>query len=86
MRGLCDVVEQKTRCKGVKYMNKVCYVNINGDLVEGECIGVYQYSNVIAPSLMVGGHGGGVVAYPIALVKISGKLKEVEPSSITFKK
>lgn len=63
-----------------------CYVNIKSELVEGEFIGVYQYSNVLNPSPYIGGHQGGVVAYPIALVKINGKLKEVEPSKITFKR
>lgn len=66
-------------------MDKDCYVNINDDLVEVEFIGVYQYSNVVAPSPMVGGHPGGVIAYPIALVRLHGKLKEVEPSKVTFK-
>lgn len=67
-------------------LDKDCYVDIKGDLVEGEFVGVYQYSNVVGESLMVGGHPGGVVAYPIALVKISGKLKEVAPSKVTFKR
>jgi len=66
-------------------MDKDCYVNINDDLVEAEFIGVYQYSNVVAPSPMVGGHPGGVIAYPIALVKLHGKLKEVGLSKVTFK-
>lgn len=66
-------------------MDKDCYVNIKGDLVEGGFIGVYQYSEVVGASLMVEGHPGGVVAYPIALVRICGKLKEVDPSSVTFK-
>lgn len=66
-------------------MDKDCYVNIKDDLVEAEFIGVYQYSNVVAPSPMVGGHPGGVIAYPVALVKLHGKLKEVDPSKVTFK-
>lgn len=53
--------------------------------MEAEFIGVYQYSNVVAPSPMVGGHPGGVIAYPVALVKLHGKLKEVDPSKVTFK-
>lgn len=67
-------------------MNKDCYININDDLVEGEFVGIYQYSNVIDPSPMLGGHDGGVIAYPIAIVKISGKLKEVDISELTFKR
>lgn len=67
-------------------MDKNCYVNINNDLVLGEFIGVYQYSQVIDPSPMIGGHKGGVIAYPTAIVKINGKLKETEISKITFKR
>lgn len=67
-------------------MDKDCYVEIKSELVEAEFIGVYQYSQILEPSLMVGGHKGGVVAYPIAVVKLDGKLKEVGLSRITFKK
>ncbi|MEI3614723.1 hypothetical protein [Pseudogracilibacillus sp. SO30301A] len=65
-------------------MDKDCYVIIKDDLVEAEFIGVYQYSNVIDANPMVGGQPGGVIAYPI--VKLSGKLKVVDPSKITFKR
>lgn len=67
-------------------LDKDCYVDIKGDLVEAEFKGVYQYSNVVGASPMIGGHSGGVIAYPIALVRLQGKLKEVEPSKITFKR
>ncbi|MEK5390192.1 hypothetical protein NSQ59_07380 [Margalitia sp. FSL K6-0131] len=66
-------------------MDKDCYVNIKSELIEAEFIGVFQYSNVIPPSPMIGGHPGGVIAYPIAVVKFNGKLKEVKLSDITFK-
>lgn len=66
-------------------MDKNCYVNIKDDLVEAEFIGVYQHSRVVDASPFVGGHPGGVIAYPVALVKLCGKLKEVDPSKITFK-
>ncbi|MCM3454439.1 hypothetical protein M3685_10830 [Heyndrickxia oleronia] len=66
-------------------MDKECYVKIKTELVEAEFIGVYQYSGVIEPSPMIGGHSGGVIAYPIAVVKLNGKLKEAKLSEITFK-
>lgn len=53
-------------------------------MFEAEFIGVYQYSQVIEPSPMIGGHPGGVIAYPIAIVKLNEKLKEVKLSDITF--
>ncbi|MGK4042224.1 hypothetical protein AB0Y20_07960 [Heyndrickxia oleronia] len=65
-------------------MDKECYVKIKTELVEAEFIGVYQYSRVIEPSPMIGGHSGGVIAYPIAVIKLNEKLKEVKLSDITF--
>ena len=66
-------------------MDKECYVKIKTELVEAEFIGVYQYSRVIEPSPMIGGHPGGVIAYPVVVVKLNEKLKEVKLSDITFK-
>lgn len=66
-------------------MDKDCYVIIKDDLVEAEFIGIYQYSNVVDASPFVGGHPGGVIAYPVALVKLHGKFKEVNPSKVTMK-
>lgn len=61
-----------------------CYVKVGEDFIEAELVGVYQYSKVIAPSPMVGGHPGGVIAYPIALVKIRSKFKQVDPSDVVM--
>lgn len=66
-------------------LDKDCYVKVNNVLLEAEFIGVYQYSQVLEPSIVRGGHGGGTVAYPIAVVKFEGKFKQVELSLITFK-
>jgi len=47
--------------------------------------GFYQESNVIPPSPLVGGHSGGVIAYPVAIIEDKkGKLMEVEATSIQF--
>lgn len=47
--------------------------------------GFYQESNVIPPSPLVGGHSGGVIAYPVAIIENRrGKLMEVEATSIQF--
>ncbi|MBF1188254.1 MAG: hypothetical protein HXM02_09340 [[Eubacterium] sulci] len=40
--------------------------------------GVYQRSEIVCPSLMLGGHPGGVVACPVAVIERSGKLEEVD--------
>lgn len=43
---------------------------------EGEYIGVFQYSEVIGASPMIGGHRGGVVSYPVVVAKISKSFKQ----------
>jgi hypothetical protein len=62
-----------------------CYVKIKSEWKEAEFLGVFQYSNVIPPSPMVGGHPGGVIAYPIAIVKLNEELKEIKISNLKFK-
>lgn len=66
-------------------MDKDCYVKIKELILEAEFIGVFQHSDIISPSPMLGGHKGGVIAYPIAIVKINESLKEVKLTDITFK-
>ena len=52
-------------------------IKIDKEIIEGELIGVFQYSQPIGESPFIGGHSGGVVAYPVAVVKIENELKEV---------
>lgn len=47
---------------------KKCEIHSNGDKYTADFYGVFQLSTVIAPSLMVGGTPGGVIAYPVAVV------------------
>lgn len=48
--------------------------------------GFFQRSMVIKPSIMVGGHSGGVIAYPVAIIEDEkGNVMEVEATSIQFK-
>lgn len=54
---------------------KICKAKIDDKWQTVTFHGVFQYSDVIAPSPMVGGHPGGIIAYPIAVVEYeSGKL------------
>lgn len=59
-----------------------------GFVVETEWVkaGLYdffQYSEPIAPSVMIGGHPGGVVAYPMALVRLeSGEFKTINANKV----
>ena len=45
--------------------------------VVGEIVGIFQESEVLPPSPFVGGHPGGVVAYPVLLVKAYGELQKI---------
>lgn len=48
--------------------------------------GFFQRSMVIGPSIMVGGHSGGTIAYPVAIIEDEkGNVMEVETTSIQFK-
>lgn len=41
--------------------------------------GIFQHSYVIPPSLMVGGHNGGQIAYPIAVIEYeNGDIKQIQ--------
>ena len=72
--------------KGVDSLNKDCYVNIKNKLLEAKFMGFFQYSHVLEPSMVRGGHSGGVIAYPIAIVELDGKFKEVKLSDVTFRR
>lgn len=47
---------------------KKCVVISNSKKYTADFYGVFQISTVIDPSPMIGGHPGGVIAYPVAVV------------------
>ena len=47
---------------------KKCEVHCNDKKYTADFYGVFQLSTVIDPSPMIGGHPGGVIAYPVAVV------------------
>lgn len=51
-----------------------CKAKINGEWVEVPFHGIFQYSDVIEPSPMVGRHNGGVIAYPVAVIELENQL------------
>ena len=53
---------------------KICETKIDDKWVEVPFHGIFQYSDVVSPSAMLGGHSGGVIAYPVVLVGIDGYL------------
>ena len=45
--------------------------------------GIFQFANVIDPSLSMGGHNGGQVSYPIAVIEHdNGYIEHVPPYQI----
>lgn len=50
----------------IKQELRPCIVNKKQ---KGLCHGIFQLSEIWKPSLMVGGHNGGVEAHPVALVE-----------------
>lgn len=66
------------------FLDKECYVKVKNEWVEAEFVGVFQYSFVIDPSPMIGGQPGGMIAYPIAVIKRQGNFEEVKTSDVIF--
>lgn len=63
-----------------------CYVSIEKGKKEKALFHGWNFvSNVVEPSLMIGGHPGGVIAYSTGIVELEdGRVIEVMPTSITF--
>lgn len=51
---------------------------------EVELIGIFQRSRVLDASPMIGGHPGGVVAGPVAVIKHNGDFKEVNVTDLKY--
>lgn len=62
-----------------------CEVKIDAQFVMATFHGFFQRARVIEPSPMIGGHPGGTVAYPVALVEFeNGQVVGVEAVAIKF--
>lgn len=48
------------------------------DWIPAKFYGIYQHSEIVLPSMMIGGHSGGIVTFPVAVVEDSDRLHEVE--------
>lgn len=51
-----------------------CLVLLSDGWKKAKFIGVFQFSEPIDASPLVGGHPGGVVAFPVAVVECEGEL------------
>ena len=65
-----------------------CYITIKKGKKEKALFHGWNFvSNVVEPSLMIGGHPGGVIAYSTGIVELEdGRVIEVMPGNITFVK
>lgn len=63
-----------------------CYIRIKKDKEEKALFHGWNFvSNVVEPSIMIGGHPGGVIAYSTGIVELEdGRVIEVMPTDITF--
>lgn len=61
---------------------KKCEVSVGGDKFVSDFYGVFQFSEIINPSLMIGGHPGGVRAYPVAVIGFDDGLRKVSVDKI----
>jgi hypothetical protein len=67
---------------GFPVMNDCSFKNSEGEEVDGKFMGTYQFSDVIVPAIARGGHPGGTIAYPIALVRVGNEIKEIRASLV----
>lgn len=72
----------------IKHELRPCYIAIKrGKKEKGLFHGWNFISNVIEPSIMIGGHPGGVVSYCTGIVELEdGRIVEGLPTNITFVK
>ena len=47
----------------------------------GRFLGVFQRSQVLDPSPLLGGHSGGVVAFPVYVVQVGNDILEIKDCS-----
>lgn len=62
-------------------MERPCKVNGS----EAICHGIFIRSRVVEPSPMIGGHQGGTVAYPVAVIEyVNGKTVICDVGEVVF--
>lgn len=63
-------------------MKKCRYKNSDGEILDREFFGFYQYSEVLRPEPVVFGHKGGTRAYPLAIVMGDDGIRYIDPLDI----
>ena len=59
-----------------------CKVKIKDDVFPATFYGVFQVSEIVEPSPIRGGHGGGVVAIPVAVVDYGDGLTKINVNNV----
>ena len=57
---------------------KTCKYLHKEDWIPAKFHGIYQRSEIVLPNPMIGGHQGGTLMFPVAVVEDSDGLHEVE--------
>lgn len=60
-------------------MKKCIYLDIKNNEIEADFYGVYQHSELHSPQPWVGGHSGGVITWPVAVVYDEQGMHEIDP-------
>lgn len=63
-------------------INKCKYLSDEGEIVVADLYGIFQFSSIVSPSLMVGGDNGGVIAYPVAVIGDRGQIRQIKITRI----
>ena len=63
-------------------INKCKYLSDEGEIVVADLYGIFQFSLIVSPSLMIGGDAGGVIAYPVAVIGDRGQIRQIKINRI----
>lgn len=60
-----------------------CKLKVKEEKVDAKFYGIFQVSEVLPPSPMIGGHNGGVLAQPVAVIEYEGELIKVNTNLVS---
>ena len=63
-------------------INKCKYLSDEGEIVVADLYGIFQFSSIVSPSLMIGGDAGGIIAYPVAVIGDRGQIRQIKITRI----
>lgn len=63
-------------------INKCKYLSDEGEIVVADLYGIFQFSSIVSPPLMIGGDAGGGIAYPVAVIGDRGQIRQIKITRI----